>query len=113
MIDPSQVPVRRNRLRVAEVPPPRPPAKLPPPRSVGAVPGGQPKGHKPTVHIAVAPVERPVGKVPNPRRLKPVRDVNGGALGDLFAIFPDLPRPGLPPVRKPRTRPVVRLVRRR
>jgi hypothetical protein len=84
----------RARLRVADVPPPRPEVKLPPRRTVGIVPGGQPKGHTPTVHVAQAPPERAAAKPPKPRKPKRVRD--SGDLGDLFAIFPDLPRPFRP-----------------
>jgi len=38
--------------------------------------------------------------VPNPTTPKLVRDVRGGALKDLFEIFPDLPRPPRPFVRR-------------
>jgi hypothetical protein len=34
--------------------------------------------------------------VPNPKRPKLVRDVHGGALKDLFELFPDLPGPPRP-----------------
>ena len=47
------------------------------------------------------PRPRGVGRVPNPRRPRLVRDVGGGVLQDLFAIFPDLPFPARPPARLP------------
>jgi hypothetical protein len=57
-----------------------------------------------------APRQRPVADVPNPRRLKVVRVVGGGELCDLFAVFPDLPRPPRP--RSPIARRVISLRRR-
>jgi hypothetical protein len=47
------------------------------------------------------PEQHGVGAVPNPVRPKLVRDVHGGALQDLFEIFPDLPRPTRPKGRAP------------
>ena len=46
------------------------------------------------------PAPRPVSQVPNPSKPKLVRDVHGGTLLDMFAIFPDLPWPRYP---RPRT----------
>jgi hypothetical protein len=82
------------------------------------------KGRKPSLPPTVSkpaprsvmkppPVSRrkppPSGEVPHPRRLPLVRDVGGGALMDLFAIFRDLPRLVRPPARKPlRTHPYLR-----
>jgi hypothetical protein len=50
--------------------------------------------------VKPAPRQRPSGKPPNPRKAKLVRDVHGGALKDLFEVFPDLPRAPLPRRRK-------------
>jgi hypothetical protein len=47
------------------------------------------------------PRRRGIGPVPNPKRPRLVRDVAGGALKDLFAIFPDLPSPRRPAARVP------------
>lgn len=53
-----------------------------------------------------APRQRAAGKVPNPRRPRLVRDIGGNELRDLFAFFPDLPRPVRPTARLPvRRRP--------
>lgn len=53
------------------------------------------------------PRQRAAGKVPNPRRPALVRDIDGNELRDLFALFPDLPRPVRPTARLPvRRRPV-------
>jgi hypothetical protein len=41
----------------------------------------------------------PAGDLPHPRRPRAVRDVHGNELKDLFEVFPDLPRPALPPLR--------------
>lgn len=43
--------------------------------------------------VGRAPEEPGVGKPPNPRKPRLVRDVAGGRLNDLFAVFPDLPWP--------------------
>jgi hypothetical protein len=56
----------------------------------------------------VPPRERPVSPPPNPRRPKLKRDLDGGILGDLFAIFPDLPRAPKPPSRQTRPTPLSR-----
>jgi hypothetical protein len=42
---------------------------------------------------ADVPKERGIGRTPNPRKPKLVRDVHGNELKDMFALFPDLPRP--------------------
>jgi hypothetical protein len=44
-------------------------------------------------HVARPPRPHRVGLPPNPRRPTLVRDVDGGALLDLFRIFADLPWP--------------------
>jgi hypothetical protein len=59
-----------------------------------------PTGSQPTR----VPEPRVLGKPPNPRRPQLVRDVRGGALKDLFEVFPDLPRPPRPPARVRATR---------
>jgi hypothetical protein len=64
----------------------------PPARQVAAVP----KGHPPAERATRVPKARPPGKPPNPKKPKLVRDVGGGILKDMFAIFPDLPRPVRP-----------------
>ena len=46
----------------------------------------------------------PAGDVPHPRRPRPVRDVHGNELMDLFMFFPDLPRPVRPRIRVPARR---------
>lgn len=79
----------------------RPQGAVPPQRGVGKVPAGAPHAEPPTPHVSAAPVQRTVGRVPHPRRLKLVRDVGGGDLLDLFAVFPDLPRPLRPAARVP------------
>jgi hypothetical protein len=48
-----------------------------------------------------APKPPPPGTPPRPRRPRHVRDVSGGYLGNLFAIFRDLPWPPRPRVRAP------------
>ena len=48
-------------------------------------------------HVTRPPKPHGVGPPPNPRRPKVVRDVDGGALLDLFRIFPELPWPRRPP----------------
>ncbi len=51
---------------------------------------------KPRRDTGRAPKEHAVGKPPNPRKPALVRDVDGGDLKDMFAIFPDIPRPPRP-----------------
>jgi hypothetical protein len=65
------------------------------------VPKSDPITHVPKSHVARVPPQHPLGPPPNPRRPKLVRDVRGGVLGDLFALFPDLPRPVRPRARVP------------
>ena len=48
---------------------------------------------------------RPLGKHPNPRKPKLKRDIGGNELKDLFAMFPDLPRPHRAAARVPKRRP--------
>jgi hypothetical protein len=76
-------------------PKPPPSALTPPPRSVMNPPPPQ-----------SPPKAPPAGQVPNPKRPRLVRDVGGGYLKDLFAMFPDLPRPPRPRARLPFRRTV-------
>jgi hypothetical protein len=100
---------------------PRTPRKKPPARGpLSRVPGGRvpdggtpegrpPKGGAPASRARHgAPKERPVGKPPNPTKPQLVRDVDGGALKNMFDIFPDLPRPPRPGRRRtlPKQRPL-------
>ena len=69
-------------------------------------------GQPPPERARTEPKQRGVGAVPNPRRPRLVSAVDGGVLKDLFAIFPDLPRPARPAprVRHPDERaPIARL----
>jgi len=71
------------------------------PRAFGKVPQRR-RMKAPPAPVSKAP---PPGGVPSPRRLRLLRDVRAKPLGDLFALFRDLPR---------LTRPsLTRLVRRR
>jgi hypothetical protein len=77
----------------------RPPAKTP--RSLKAVPRtphGNPMAQASLLrpHVTRTPRPHRAGAPPNPRRPRLVRDVGGGALLDLFRIFPDLPWPRRP-----------------
>jgi hypothetical protein len=63
-----------------------------------------PKQRVRKARVSKAPRQRAAGKVPNPRRPKLVRDVGGNELWDLFAFFPDLPRPARPAARLPARR---------
>jgi len=86
------------RAIILRVPRRKPPSgRVPKPRFVRAP--------KPRAVVKV-PKEHGVGTVPNPRRPALVRDVGGGSLRDLFALFRDLPRPPRPGRRRsiPRTR---------
>jgi hypothetical protein len=73
------------------------------------------RGHKPSLPPTVSkPAPRsvmkpppvstrkapPSGELPHPRRPRVVRDVGGGGLMDLFAMFPDLPKLVRPAPRK-------------
>ena len=71
-----------------------------PPRERGA--SRPPREHA----VASPPPWHGVSPPPNPRRPRLVLDVDGGGLRDLFAMFPDLPRPS-----DRRTRPAPRAVR--
>jgi hypothetical protein len=90
---------------IGQVPPERAASRAPIERSVSKVPKGDPIAHVPAQHIARVPDQHPVGPPPNPRKPKLVRDVGGGVLGDLFELFPDLPRPRRPRARVPLRRP--------
>ena len=86
---------------------------LPPPRTKLAI--AEPKGDPfartpPRRRAANVPKQRAVASPPNPRKPPVVRG-SGGALGDLFAMFPDLPRP-LRPAPRVRTHSTRKLVRR-
>jgi hypothetical protein len=54
----------------------------------------------------------PGGAVPHPRRPRLVPDIGGNELMDLFAFFPDLPRPARPLPRFPKRRLADRRLRR-
>ena len=98
------------------------PAKAGAPRNVGSVPRQRatarppqqrpvarvPYGDTPVPRVKRAPQERGIGAVPNPRKPKLTRRASGGALGDLFAIFRDLPRPARPGPRLGRKRMAVK-----
>jgi hypothetical protein len=90
---------RRPTSHYGAAPRERPPAKTP--RSLKAVPRtphGNPMAQASLLrpHVNRPPKPHRVGAPPNPRRPKLVRDVDGGALLDLFRFFPDLPRPRRP-----------------
>jgi hypothetical protein len=78
------------------VPPARNAVKVPRQRAVGRAPGGDPLAHAPSPRLSRAPAERPAARPPNPVKPGLVRDSRGGALKDLFAIFPPLPGPARP-----------------
>jgi hypothetical protein len=93
-------------MTAGPVPPERRRSAVPRERAVAQVPNGDPMSHVPAPHVParhVARVPRPhqVAAPPNPRKPKLVRDVHGGVLGDLFQLFPDLPRPPRPRARVP------------
>jgi hypothetical protein len=94
--------VKKKRAPVPLAAAPRPHAPGKPP--TGGVPPprrGVPVAHAPSSpRSARVPAQRPVGKVPNPRKPKLVQDVDGGVLKDMFEIFPDLPRPPRPALRR-------------
>jgi hypothetical protein len=98
----------RRPTNYGKAPPERPRAKVPRERRVAPAPKRHPIAQPPAPRIGHAPRQRRVGKVPNPRRPRLVRDVAGGTLKDLFAMFPDLPRPPRPAARVP-----TRIARRR
>jgi hypothetical protein len=69
--------------------------RKPPPGATKAPP--QSRMRPPPVAKIKAP---PRGELPHARRPAIVRDVHGNELGDLFVMFPDLPRVPLPPRRR-------------
>ena len=87
---------RRPTSRYGTAPPEHAPAKAPHERAVPRTPKGNPMAQAGVPSVARAPKGHGVGAPPNPRKPKLVRDINGGALLDLFAIFPDLPWPRRP-----------------
>jgi hypothetical protein len=72
------------------------PAQPPRQREVAKPPKGHPLAAASVLRAGRPLKPRGVGAPPNPRRPKLVRDINGGTLLDLFAIFPDLPFPQYP-----------------
>ena len=92
---------RKARSRYGVAPAERVPAAVPPVRQVARTPKGHPLAQPRLPLIGRAPREHAAGRPPNPRKPKLVRDVGGGALKDLFALFPDLPRPRRPAGRVP------------
>jgi len=91
-----------RRSPLAAAPPPHAPGE-PPDGRVPSSPSVHPVKNAPPIRSTRAPRQRGVAKVPHPRRPKVVR-ARSAALGDLFEVFPDLPRP---------RRPVSRTVKRR
>jgi hypothetical protein len=97
---------RPPRSTPGEVPPERGVRTPPKPRRIATIPKGDPISQTPQsrptrVPEARTPPLRRVANPPNPRKPKLVRDAV--VLNDLFALFPDLPRPRRP-VRKRRRR---------
>jgi hypothetical protein len=92
----SWKPVRRP---LGVVPRGRPATRVPKRRDVATPPGGDPFAHTRPPPVSRAPAPRPAGQPPHPRKPAFVRDVDGGALGDLFRLLPDLPRPPRLPAR--------------
>jgi hypothetical protein len=93
---------RKNpRKNIGAPPPLRPTATVPARRPLTQIPNGDPRRAPPPQHVSHPPPEHPVGRPPNPRKPQLVRDVRGGALKDMFEIFPDLPRPPRRPARGP------------
>jgi hypothetical protein len=85
-----------GRRPLGVLPAPRVPRRPPALRGTAVVPKGDPMAHAPTPHVSQPPKSRGVGALPNPRKPRLVRHVDGGGLKDLFAFFPDLPRPRRP-----------------
>ena len=81
---------------IGEAPTPRQPRTPPRGHVITRVPKARGAAVVPPPHVPRAPRRPVVGAVPNPRKPKLVRDARGGALKDLFEIFPDLPRPRRP-----------------
>ena len=92
---------RKPRSTYGVAPAERVRAAAPPAREVARTPKGHPMAQARLPVIGRPPKEHAAGRPPNPRKPKLVRDVNGGALKDLFALFPDLPRPRRPAGRLP------------
>lgn len=70
-------------------------ARVPSARRAMVVLAAKPMAHVPPQHVSIAPPERPMREVPTRNRSRQ-RRVRGYALNDLFAVFPDLPRPRRP-----------------
>jgi len=76
---------------------PRQPVRaMPPSGAVPSHPSPDPVTKAPPLRATRVPRQRAVAKVPNPKRPAFVRSRDGGDLLDLFAFFPDLPRPPRP-----------------
>jgi hypothetical protein len=86
---------------VGQVPPERAASPAPIERPVAKVPKGHRMVHVPVQRVARVPAQHAMGPPPNPRKPKLVRDIGGGVLRYLFALFPDLPRPRRPGPRVP------------
>ena len=71
----------------------------PPHGAVPSHPSPDPVTKAPPLRPTRVPRQRAVAKVPNPRRPAHVRNTDGGDQLDLFAFFPDLPRPPRPAAR--------------
>jgi hypothetical protein len=95
---------RAGETRYGEAPRERPRRAVPRGSGIAATPRDHPIAQPPAARAVRLPKPRASGAVPNPRKPKLVRDVDGGALKDLFALLPDLPRPPRP---APRVRPRV------
>lgn len=84
---------RRPTSRHGAPPPERPPAQAPGERAVARAPKGHPMAAARVPVVGRVPREHRAGQPSNPRRPRLVRDVDGGHVHDLFAVFPDLPWP--------------------
>jgi hypothetical protein len=87
---------RRPASHYGVAPRERAPAQAPEERAVAHAPGGHPMAQAKMPVVGRAPKEQGVRKPPNPRKPRLVREVDGGRLNDLFAVFPDLPFPHRP-----------------
>lgn len=94
-VDMRPKPKRTGATNYGEVPRARPRKAAP----QGRAPADRPIAQPPAERVRRMPKAHAVGQVPNPRKPQLVRDVDGGALKDLFALLPDLPRPARPPAR--------------
>lgn len=102
---------RRPTARYGVPPRERPPGKTPKSlQQVPRTPRGNPIAQASALqpHVSRLPKPHRVGAPPNPRRPNLVRDVDGGALLDLFRIFPELPWPRRPPAQPAPARDAVR-----